>query len=222
MMSKPPQLRFPNNPPIYNMQFRQWVENSNTTCVSFDYDGVLHTDVHHGTIDPIDYYNNRPTPNAELIYRLKQEAKLHRIIIVTARCDTEEVESFIQWQRLPVSQIFVTCGRPKIDVLKANKAIRHYDDNPKMSSELRGSGIEFILVDPRLQESSIRQQCKLGLYPDISDAMGQHPPLYGMPAAADYITYLWIKYGEKGPPSKDGIVFVPPQRIINDRKLPPA
>jgi hypothetical protein len=51
--------------------------------------------------------------------------------------------------------------------------------------------------------------------------MGQHPPLYGMPHAADYITYLYIKYGKDGPPSENGIIKVKPGRNVTDRYLPP-
>ena len=73
-----------------------------------------------------------------------------------------------------------------------------------------------------LTEDDKRTGAKLGLYPDITDLMGQHPPLYGIPHAADYITYLDIQYGAKGPPSTNGIIHVKPGRNITDRYLPPA
>ena len=47
---------------------------------------------------------------------------------------------------------------------------------------------------------------KLGLYPPIDDALGQYPPLYGIPRASDLVTYIDIAYSGKGPTSKDGIV----------------
>jgi hypothetical protein len=70
-------------------------------------------------------------------------------------------------------------------------------------------------------EDTKRSGAKLGLYPDIVNLMGQHPPLYGMPHAADYITYLYIKYGKDGPPSENGIIKVKPGRNVTDRYLPP-
>ena len=55
-----------------------------------------------------------------------------------------------------------------------------------------------------ISENDFRTGAKLGLYPDIVDALGQHPPLYGIPKAADLITYLSLVYGDKGPYTKDG------------------
>lgn len=72
-----------------------------------------------------------------------------------------------------------------------------------------------------LVEDTKRSGAKLGLYPDIVDLMGQHPPLYGTPHAADYITYLSIKYGKDGPPGENGIIKSKPGRAITDRYLPP-
>lgn len=51
-----------------------------------------------------------------------------------------------------------------------------------------------------------RTGAKLGLYPPISDILGQYPPLYGMPIAADLITYLGIEWEKQGIQSKNGIV----------------
>jgi len=72
-----------------------------------------------------------------------------------------------------------------------------------------------------VSEGSTRTGAKLGLYPDIVDLMGQHPPLYGTAMAADYVTYLDIKFGPNGPPSKNGIMVSRPGRSIEDRYLPP-
>lgn len=44
------------------------------------------------------------------------------------------------------------------------------------------------------------------MYPAISDALGQYPPLYGMPAAADLITYIDIMYGVDKIPGENGII----------------
>ncbi len=56
-----------------------------------------------------------------------------------------------------------------------------------------------------LQEG-YRTGAKLGLYPPIDDALGQYPPLYATPRAADLITYYWIHYGSKGVDSSNGLV----------------
>lgn len=50
----------------------------------------------------------------------------------------------------------------------------------------------------RLVEDEQRTTCKLGLYPDAMDATGQYPALYNAPHAADFITYYYIQYGQKG------------------------
>ena len=43
-----------------------------------------------------------------------------------------------------------------------------------------------------LKENATRTGAKLGLYPTVNDALGQYPPLYGIPTAADLITYIYI------------------------------
>lgn len=55
-------------------------------------------------------------------------------------------------------------------------------------------------------EDYSRTGAKLGLYPPISDALGQYPPLYATPHSADVITYIDIEFKGKGPPGKDGII----------------
>jgi len=56
-----------------------------------------------------------------------------------------------------------------------------------------------------LNEDSDRTSAKLGLYPPISDILGQYPPLWGIAKAADLITYYGISYPD-GVPSRDGII----------------
>jgi len=58
-------------------------------------------------------------------------------------------------------------------------------------------------------ENSNRTGAKLGLYPDIVDALGQTPPLYGMASAADLITYIKIAYGDEGPPCDNNGYYWP-------------
>jgi hypothetical protein len=57
-----------------------------------------------------------------------------------------------------------------------------------------------------LDENSSRTGAKLGLYPSLMDALGQYPPLYGTPTSADLITYIYIQFGKKGVPGKNGII----------------
>ena len=74
-----------------------------------------------------------------------------------------------------------------------------------------------------LISEDFRTGTKLGLYPDLADALGQHPPLYGMAKSADFITYLYLKYGDQfAPPNKDGIIAPRKQKFTGTEKLPPA
>jgi hypothetical protein len=57
-----------------------------------------------------------------------------------------------------------------------------------------------------LAENEFRTGAKLGLYPAIVDSLGQYPPLYGIPKAADLITYIGLMYGKDGIPGKNGII----------------
>jgi hypothetical protein len=58
-----------------------------------------------------------------------------------------------------------------------------------------------------LTENSQRTGAKLGLYPNLMDALGQYPPQYGMASAADLITYIDIEFnGIKNIPGKNGII----------------
>jgi hypothetical protein len=50
-----------------------------------------------------------------------------------------------------------------------------------------------------LTENDTRTGARLGLYPSIYDNLGQYPPLYSTPIAADFIYYYDIFYGKKPP-----------------------
>ena len=64
-------------------------------------------------------------------------------------------------------------------------------------------------------ENSQRTGAKLGLYAPIEDALGQYPPLYAIPKAADLITYIDIEFGKKGIPGKNGIIiYLEPRHAI--------
>jgi len=59
----------------------------------------------------------------------------------------------------------------------------------------------------RILEGDFRTGAKLPNYPSLYGALGQYPPLYGTPKAADLITYIDICFGPKGVPGKDGYVW---------------
>jgi|GEM_PF-3102867 len=69
-----------------------------------------------------------------------------------------------------------------------------------------------------LKENATRTGAKLGLYPTINDALGQYPPLYGIPTAADLITYIYIMYGDNGIPGKNGIIKYTDKRKLRKNK----
>lgn len=137
-------------------------ENANTNStrpvVTFDFDGVMHTGVYPGTIHPY------PDPGAWepsqiMIDKMKEEAEDNDVYIVSARdCDfggkpNRWIKWFVEEHDLPVKGIVCTNNGKKRSYLKELKSIRHYDDNPEMEKELRGSGIEFVYVDSSAYES---------------------------------------------------------------------
>lgn len=75
-----------------------------------------------------------------------------------------------------------------------------------------------------INENSIRTGAKLGLYPPLEDALGQYPPLYGMPYAADLATYIYIAFGDKGVPGKNGLITYDKERVMRTANwtLPPV
>lgn len=75
----------------------------------------------------------------------------------------------------------------------------------------------------QLEGGSFRTSAKLGLYPPLEDALGQYPPLYGMPKAADLITYIDIEYkGLKNIPGSKGIIWYNKKRhqVPHPQKAP--
>lgn len=69
--------------------------------------------------------------------------------------------------------------------------------------------------------------CKLGLYPSLTDSLGQYPPLYMTPISADFIYYYDRQYGKKPLKSLKPGVMDPddmerePQYLLPKYKLPP-
>ncbi len=56
-------------------------------------------------------------------------------------------------------------------------------------------------------ENEFRTASKLPNYPSLYGAIGQYPPLYGTPKAADLVTYIDICFGKNGVPGKNGYVW---------------
>jgi hypothetical protein len=122
---------------------------SNKPVVSFDFDGVLHTSMVPGTLHPINFTEpDTWEPNHLMHDILRQEQNNNTIIIVTAR-DTwnkPEIEYFLRKYNLSVDEIITTDELPKKSFLLSHNAIKHYDDNINLLNELKGTGIEFVLV----------------------------------------------------------------------------
>lgn len=117
--------------------------------ISYDFDGTLHRSVIG--LDPINFSNWESwEPYTEMIDQLREDAKEHRIFIVTARdgADLPAVIKFVEHHKLPVEEIIGTDNEPKYDTLEEIGAIKHYDDNAKMKDTLEEMGIEFVLTKP--------------------------------------------------------------------------
>jgi hypothetical protein len=65
-----------------------------------------------------------------------------------------------------------------------------------------------------LTENDNRTGSKLGLYPDLYDVLGQYPPLYCTPGAADFITYYDMNFRAKS--RKPGIID--PKSLMHNEK----
>jgi hypothetical protein len=142
--------------------------------ISYDFDGVLHTDTYPGTIDPIDYWTKQDwTPSKKIFRILRKEFNSgNKIIVVSARGDTmydlykdglrvfdfeKDVKiinismkyvmmKFFKKYKLPIEEIILTDNRPKKEILLKMKAIRHYDDNIELEQKLKNTNIEFVFV----------------------------------------------------------------------------
>lgn len=137
---------------IVNSEKLNISESINRPVISYDFDGTLHSGVYHGTVHPLadpDLW----TPKQSMIDSLINDAKDHDIYIVTARTgdingNNPWVTNFVKEHKLPVKQIICTDDRPKLPYLKKINSIKHYDDNPDLVRQLKGSGIQLVLVNP--------------------------------------------------------------------------
>ena len=146
------------------MKFLEWAEQRQQQpiaaqpVISYDFDGVLHTDVYPGTIHPLDFDTADLAPNAPMHRQLRDDARKAKIIVVTARnqdgiMDQAAID-FCRKHNLPISGFFFTNGGQKVSILKQQHVVKHYDDDPRMAAQLMGTGIEFVLVRPHMHEDA--------------------------------------------------------------------
>jgi hypothetical protein len=129
--------------------FSELFEGARRPVVSFDFDGVLHKSV--VGISPVDFMHPATwEPSERMFDQVWKEAENNEVVVVTARdsWNEPEVAEYIKMHRLPISKIYCTDDEPKLPTLRAIGAIRHYDDRD-ISRQLRGSGVEFMLVDAK-------------------------------------------------------------------------
>ena len=143
------------------LSYKLWLENRQLEfpsmgrgLVSFDFDGVLHTSMHPGTIHPDNWDSGDLPPRKKYIKILKEEAKQNEIIIVSARCqdDEENIWEFVNINKLPVKDVITTCMAPKVPILIEMGAIRHYDDDiegiRRQMEYFKPQKLQFIPVPP--------------------------------------------------------------------------
>lgn len=73
--------------------------------------------------------------------------------------------------------------------------------------------IKLSLADVDIFMSAFRTGAKIGLYPPIMDALGQYPPQYGIPKAADLATYIYLNKSTRDMKSHDGLIEQRPFRV---------
>lgn len=125
--------------------------------VSFDFDGVLHKSIFPGTIHPlpneIEY-----EPSLKMHKKLREEAEKNRILVISARDHSDKIWEFVKKYDLPVDEVIVTAMMPKLPFFKKHNVIRHYDDNKELIPQMKGSGIELVLVNPDDETEKIYEQ----------------------------------------------------------------
>jgi hypothetical protein len=120
--------------------------NNFKEIISYDFDGTLHLTVDRFG-NPLDFYMDVALlkPNMPMLDMLRKEAEDFKIVIVSARNigDEDYILKFVKLWKLPVSDVFCTHNQTKLPILQKLKAVKHYDDNPKVERDLLGSEIEF-------------------------------------------------------------------------------
>jgi hypothetical protein len=119
------------------------------SVISYDFDGVCHISV--VGLHPTDFIDSdKWVPFTEMHEQMREDAKTHRIIVVTSRppATDEYVWEFIKKYDLPVEQVYATDNEPKTPLLKGLNVVKHYDDNIELREPLKQAGIEFVFVDP--------------------------------------------------------------------------
>jgi hypothetical protein len=126
--------------------------------ISYDFDGCLHTSV--DGLDPHDFADwDSWIPFTEMHDQMREDAKTHKIVVTTARPPetNEYVQAFLEKFDLPVEEIHATNNWPKTPLLVDIGAVKHYDDNIKLTVPLREAGIEFVLVDPKARTQKLME-----------------------------------------------------------------
>lgn len=124
--------------------------------ISYDFDGCLHTSVIG--YDPINFIEPETWEPFEAMHKsLREDAKTHKIVIVTARPEITNpyVWEFVKMHNLPVEEIYATDNMPKTPLLKKLGVIRHYDDHVGLIQPLKDAGIEFVLTNPKTKTSKL-------------------------------------------------------------------
>lgn len=127
----------------------------NRPIISYDFDGTLHLDVvGYDPISLTDWSNWKPF--TEMFVQMKKDAKNHKIVITTARPKefNKYVWDFIHKYNLPVEEVIATNNKDKAPYLKKMGVIKHYDDK-NISDSLKGTGIHFVLVDPKTRTQQL-------------------------------------------------------------------
>ena len=161
-------------------------ESFDSETVSFDFDDVLHYAPGGNPIDFWAWETYVPRePYASEARRIAAEG--YRVIVVSHRDPGMEsvILGFAGQHGLDIGRGDVYCvglGGSKLNTLAREGAAVHYDDNPDMADELRGSGIRLVRV-PQTSKTD------LSWVPD--DVRERFPGIYGQHRAAS----------ESGPPA---------------------
>src|SRR3989304_7130271 len=87
-------------------------------------------------------------PVGKMHERLRGEAKKAKIIVISARNEDQDIKDYVKRYNLPVEEVIITNNMNKLPYLKRANVIKHYDDNKEMVTQLHGSGIEMVILDP--------------------------------------------------------------------------
>lgn len=146
------------------LKYKNFLNEDNRPIISYDFDGTLHCSVEG--LDPYDFVDWKSwEPFTEVHDQLKKDAVHHKIVITTARPPetNEYIFEFLKFYKLPAEQIYATNDMPKTPVLLKMGAIKHYDDNIKLTAPLKAAGIEFVFTNPFARTQHIMEAASIFL-----------------------------------------------------------